>query len=145
MKSLNKQRTLLSVSLLLAFALLAAGLDLNARGLKVRPGDDFFHYALGAWDAPTAIAPDQTEAGVDVEVFDRVQSELRDTIEHSGATSTDSEALIAARLLTMPKWRPPPLGALALPNFSLEFRLLYVGVGVAPSAVADRFRTACVA
>jgi hypothetical protein len=96
MKSLNKQRTLLSVSLLLSFAFPAAGLDLDARDLKVRPGDDFFNYALGAWDARTAIAADQTEAGVDVEVFDRVQSQLREIIEHSAATSKDSEVLIAA-------------------------------------------------
>ena len=33
---------------------------------------------------------------MDVEVFDRVQSELRDIIEHSAATSKDSEALIGA-------------------------------------------------
>jgi putative endopeptidase len=96
MKSLNKQRTLLSVSLLLSFALPVAGLDLDMRDSKVRPGDNFFNYALGAWDARTAIAADQSEAGVDVEVFDRVQSELREIIEHSAATSKDSEALIGA-------------------------------------------------
>jgi putative endopeptidase len=96
MKSLNKHRTLLSVSLLLSFALPVAGLDLDMRDSKVRPGDNFFNYALGAWDARTAIAADQSEAGVDVEVFDRVQSELREIIEHSAATSKDSEALIGA-------------------------------------------------
>ena len=43
MESLNKQRALVSVSLLLSLALPVCGLDLSTRDLRVRPGDDFFN------------------------------------------------------------------------------------------------------
>jgi putative endopeptidase len=65
----------------------ASGLDLSARDLSVKPGDDFFRYALGAWEARAVIRDDQAEAGVDVEVAERVQSELRELIEQSASTS----------------------------------------------------------
>jgi putative endopeptidase len=77
-------------------ALRAAALDLDARDLNVRPGDDFFRYALGAWYARTTVASDQSEAGVDTDVSSRVLSELRGIIEGSGGAPAGSEALIGA-------------------------------------------------
>jgi putative endopeptidase len=74
----------------------AAALDLDARDSRVRPGDDFFNYALGAWYARTPIDSDQSEAGVDMEVSGRVLSELRGIIERSSAEPAGSEALIGA-------------------------------------------------
>ena len=40
------------------------GVDLSARDLRVRPGDDFDRYAGGAWANRTPIAADAIEAGV---------------------------------------------------------------------------------
>lgn len=74
----------------------AAALDLDARDSRVRPGDDFFNYALGAWYARTPIDSDQSEAGVDMEVSGRVLSELRGIIERSSTEPAGSEALIGA-------------------------------------------------
>jgi putative endopeptidase len=75
----------------------AVGLDLSARDLSVRPGDDFFRYALGTWEARAVISDDQAEAGVDVEVAERVQGELRELIERSASTpQTPIEARIGA-------------------------------------------------
>ena len=60
-----------------------SGLDLNAGDVSVKPGDDFFRYALGTWADHAVIRGDQAEVGVDTEVAERVQSELRDLIERS--------------------------------------------------------------
>jgi hypothetical protein len=58
-------------------AALASGVDLGARDLRVRPGDDFFQYALGGWYAATPIPPDQSEVGADSEVSAKVREQLR--------------------------------------------------------------------
>jgi putative endopeptidase len=63
-----------------------SGLDLSARDLSVRPGDDFFRYCLGSWEAHTVLRDDQTETGVDVEVEERVQRELHQLIERSASS-----------------------------------------------------------
>ena len=44
------------------------GLDLTSQKQGVKPGDDFWTYANGAWDARTEIAPDRPSAGVGVTV-----------------------------------------------------------------------------
>ena len=58
-------------------------MDLSARDLRARPGDDFFQYALGSWYAGASIPPDQTEVGADSEVSARVRQQLRSIIESS--------------------------------------------------------------
>lgn len=90
------RRGLLLVSLLIIFASPLCGFDLQDRDLSVRPGDDFYRYALGAWDSRTVIAPDQAESGVDTEVTDRVRAQLRDISEHSSPTAKSEEGLIGA-------------------------------------------------
>jgi putative endopeptidase len=89
-------RAFFLVSLLLVFTPPLCGFDLQDRDLSVRPGDDFYRYALGAWDARTVIAPDQAEAGVDSEVTERVRVQLRDIIEHSNPAAKSDEGLIGA-------------------------------------------------
>jgi putative endopeptidase len=41
----------------------AWGIDLSGRDLSVRPGDNFYRYANGAWDDRTVIPPDRTSFG----------------------------------------------------------------------------------
>lgn len=67
----------------------AWGVDLTAEDPKVRPGDDFFEFANGAWLARTRIPDDEASVGAGKEVFDRTQDQLRSLIEDSakGATS----------------------------------------------------------
>jgi putative endopeptidase len=71
-----------------AASVLQSGVDLGARDLRVRPGDDFFQYALGSWYASTAVPPDQSEAGVDTDVSARVLAQLLTLIEDSAKTPT---------------------------------------------------------
>jgi len=49
----------------------AWGIDLSSRDLSVKPGDDFFRYANGAWLASFEIPPDKSRYGV----FDRLRDE----------------------------------------------------------------------
>ncbi|HEX3948646.1 MAG TPA: M13 family metallopeptidase, partial [Steroidobacteraceae bacterium] len=71
-----------------AASVLQSGVDLGARDLRVRPGDNFFQYALGSWYASTAVPPDQSEVGVDTDVSARVRAQLRTLIEDSAKTPT---------------------------------------------------------
>jgi putative endopeptidase len=71
-----------------ADSVLPSGVDLAARDLRIRPGDDFFQYALGSWYASTPIPPDQSEVGADTDVSARVSAQLRAIIEDSAKTST---------------------------------------------------------
>lgn len=73
-----------------------SGVDLRARDLSVRPGDDFFQYALGSWYATTAIPSDQSEVGADSDVAARVRDQLRTLIENSAKSPTPASAQIGA-------------------------------------------------
>jgi putative endopeptidase len=73
-----------------------SGVDLRARDLSVRPGDDFFRYALGTWYATTPIPPDQSEVGADSDVAARVRAQLRTLIENSAKSPTPAGAQIGA-------------------------------------------------
>jgi putative endopeptidase len=53
------------------------GVDLSARDMSVRPGDDFDNYASGAWRAKTEIPADQASAGVGYDVYNLTQDQLR--------------------------------------------------------------------
>jgi putative endopeptidase len=75
----------------------ASGVDLSAQDPRVRPGDDFFRFALGGWYSRAQIPPDQTEIGVDSEVSARVREQLRAIIENSVQRADNSQqALIGA-------------------------------------------------
>jgi putative endopeptidase len=57
------------------------GVDLSARDLSVRPGDDFFSYANGAWYAKAVIPADQPSLSVGYDVYNLSQVQLRKVIE----------------------------------------------------------------
>lgn len=63
------------------------GVDLDARDAKVKPGDDFDLYANGGWFARTDIPADQASAGVDYDVYNLTQRQLRAVVAGAPATS----------------------------------------------------------
>lgn len=65
------------------------GVDLAARDLTVKPGDGFFQYANGVWYRDAVIPADQGSTGVDYDVYNLSQVQLRTLIEDS-ARSADS-------------------------------------------------------
>ena len=67
----------------------AWGVDLSARDLEVKPGDGFFQYANGAWYGSAVIPADQGSTGVDYDVYNLSQVQLRSLIEGS-AKAPDS-------------------------------------------------------
>jgi len=68
-----------------------SGVDLSARDTSVRPGDDFFRYALGTWYTRAQIPPDQTQTGADTEISAKVREQLRVIIEDSTKQGDDPE------------------------------------------------------
>ncbi|WP_428681299.1 M13 family metallopeptidase [Sphingopyxis sp.] len=63
------------------------GVDLGARDTSVKPGDDFDKYANGGWFARTEIPSDQASAGVDYDVYNLTQRQLRQLVTGAPATS----------------------------------------------------------
>jgi putative endopeptidase len=63
------------------------GVDLGARDLKVRPGDDFDTFANGGWRAKTEIPADQASAGVGYDVYNLTQDQLRALVAKAPADS----------------------------------------------------------
>jgi putative endopeptidase len=57
------------------------GLDLSARDLSVRPGDDFFRYANGHWLATHEIPPDRPSWGPPEALQEDAQQKVRALIE----------------------------------------------------------------
>jgi len=67
------------------------GFDLTGVDPKAKPGDSFFDYANGAWDARTVIPPDKTNYGMFVALRDKVEEQVQ-TIINEAATSGASAA-----------------------------------------------------
>ena len=63
------------------------GVDLNARDMSVKPGDDFDTYANGGWKAKTQIPADQGSAGVGYDVYNLTQDQLRALVSKASADS----------------------------------------------------------
>ena len=63
------------------------GVDLTARDTAVKPGDDFDNYANGGWRARTEIPADQASAGVDYDVYNLTQDQLRAVVSKAPADS----------------------------------------------------------
>jgi endothelin-converting enzyme/putative endopeptidase len=60
------------------------GIDLSARDLSVRPGDDFWSYANAAFMRAHPIPADRTTYGVGDVLSDQIEQQLRDIVEHPG-------------------------------------------------------------
>ena len=63
------------------------GVDLSARDLTVKPGEDFQKYASGTWLKNTQIAADKPEAGSFYELFDLSQDQLKELVTNAPADS----------------------------------------------------------
>src|SRR4029079_15275050 len=59
----------------------AFGIDLTSQMSGVKPGDDFWTFANGAWDARTQIAADRASAGVGVPVTDEAEANVRGILD----------------------------------------------------------------
>ena len=64
------------------------GVALDARGLEVNPGDDFWSFANGKWAAENEIPPERTSHGVWLEVHERAEERVRGIIEELGAADS---------------------------------------------------------
>ena len=63
------------------------GVDLSARDLSIKPGDDFQRYASGEWMRTHEIPSDKSQNGVGSELNDRNQEQLRGIILGAPASS----------------------------------------------------------
>jgi len=72
----------------------AWGFDITGINPSAKPGDSFFDYADGAWDARTEIPADKVRFGMFDALRDKSEEQLRDIIEDAAKSnaSTDSEA-----------------------------------------------------
>ncbi|RMF18014.1 MAG: M13 family peptidase [Alphaproteobacteria bacterium] len=61
------------------------GVDLSARDLSVKPGDDFFRYANGTWLKTYKLKPDQVRYGSFLVLRDRSEERVRKIIEDLAA------------------------------------------------------------
>ena len=68
------------------------GVDLTARDPAVKPGDSFFDHANGTWLKTAEIAPDQPLAGIDLDLHQLTQSQLRSVIDDSARNPSTETA-----------------------------------------------------
>jgi putative endopeptidase len=71
------------------------GVALEARDTSVKPGDDFFRYANGAWYDKTEIAEDRSVAGVSTVIADAVELQVRSIVEDAEKSGDASGKQIA--------------------------------------------------
>jgi putative endopeptidase len=73
------------------------GIDLAARDLHIKPGDDFFAYVNGTWMANTPIPPDRTSWGTNAMLADKAERDVRAIIEDAaragGAPGTNAQKI----------------------------------------------------
>ncbi|MBV9904751.1 MAG: peptidase M13, partial [Alphaproteobacteria bacterium] len=69
----------------------AWGFDLSARDTSVKPGDDFFNYANGAWLNRTEIPADRASWGMHAALAERVLGQLRTIMEDAGKANPNSK------------------------------------------------------
>jgi putative endopeptidase len=62
------------------------GLDLTARNLSVKPGDDFFAYANGTWYDTYEIPEDRSSYGIFTKLDEQSQQRVREIIEEAAAS-----------------------------------------------------------
>lgn len=68
------------------------GVDLSAMDTAVRPGDDFFGYAVGSWVRNTVIPPNEIALSTDYEAQQRNGVLIRRIVEESAAAPATDDA-----------------------------------------------------
>lgn len=76
----------------------SSGLDLSAINRSVKPGDDFFDFAVGSWYAHNEIPPDQSEIGLEVDTSEKVQEQVRSLIAESTRSPRSADEVRIAAL-----------------------------------------------
>src|SRR5262249_32006056 len=74
------------------------GVDLRARDLAMRPGNDFYRHVNGAWFDRAVIAPDQSSNSIDRELADTAQARVRDILERRDQNIDASAQADAAKI-----------------------------------------------
>lgn len=92
------------------------GFDAAGMDASIAPGDDFFKYANGSWDAKTAIPADKSAYGVDYVLSDAAEQHVRGILEAdprrvTGPAAADAIKIHAAYLAFMDERRVESLGA----------------------------------
>jgi putative endopeptidase len=90
MRTHPSRRLLLIVSSLLLIAA-APGLERSAMDTSVKPGDDFFRYANGAWIHATPIPADRSSWGVSGELTEQAATRTRALLEAAGSGAGDGK------------------------------------------------------
>ncbi len=70
----------------------SGGLDRTAMDTTVKPGDDFFAYANGAWDKRTEIPPDRSSYGTGAAVSERNLARVAELVRGAASAPAGSEA-----------------------------------------------------
>lgn len=65
--------------------------DLKGIDTSVKPGDDFYKYANGAWIAATEIPADKSSYGPGAILVEKTNDEVKSLIQNAAAASTASE------------------------------------------------------
>jgi putative endopeptidase len=91
------------------------GFDADGMDASIPPGDDFFKYANGGWDAKTAIPADKSAYGVDYVLSDAAEQHVREILEAdprqvTGSAAADAVKIHAAYLAFMDEKRVEGLG-----------------------------------
>jgi len=97
-----RRSALLALALSLIPALLAAqtgkpryqpwGLELQNMDRSVKPGDDFYAFAVGTWLRDHPIPADKAGAGYNYDLPDEIESQVRQIVEAAAATPTTPTA-----------------------------------------------------
>jgi len=91
------------------------GFDAPGMDGSVKPGDDFFKYANGSWDAHTDIPADRSGYGVDYVMADAAEQHVRGILEAEpaagGSDAAEARKIHAAYLAFMDEAKAQALGA----------------------------------
>ncbi len=97
-----RRTALLALALASLPALLAAqtgapryqpwGLELKDMDRSVKPGDDFYNYALGTWLRDHPIPADKVGAGYNYDLPDEIEDQVRRIVEQAAAKPADATA-----------------------------------------------------
>jgi putative endopeptidase len=61
------------------------GIDVTTMDKGVKPGDDFFSYVLGSWTKTAQIPPDKTCTGIDLDIQNQLDVDLKSVVESASA------------------------------------------------------------
>ena len=76
----------------------AWGFDSSGADLSIKPGDDFFRYANGAWVDKTQIPPDKPAYSLRLAMTDLIEQRLHDMMEALGARPNDNPSSLEEKV-----------------------------------------------